>query len=249
VEVQPDILTPGRILDNLYDSNDTPYTPLAPLALVAARVGTTPTVVAVGAAGARLRILGGTVPPTGTDGRLSRKLSLTDLTPPVAYDVDLCADRQKDSLSPAEKLSLLDVDGDGNDDLVFSDGGRVRVKGDPLSAYSLYPGVMVVLRGDGAGGFTRVSPEGMRGRSFARARLPDGRAALGVLEAEKVVFYTLSNGMLERVAGADAPLEDPNGRALEIGDFDGDGLDDLAVLGGGVLKLYAGERKTAKDGG
>ncbi|MBL0193723.1 MAG: VCBS repeat-containing protein [Myxococcales bacterium] len=145
-------------------------------------------------------------------------------------------------MSPAERFSLVDLDGDGYDDLVFSDGGRVRLKGDAESPYGLYPGLVVVLRGDGTGKFSRVSPPDLRGRSFAKATLPNGRPGLAVLRAGKVVFYTFTNGEFGAAPAADVTLEDPNGRSLEVGDFDGDGLDDLAVLGGGVLKIYAGER-------
>ncbi len=259
MEVQPDLLTPPSVRksrDGAMDSYDSPYHPLSPLAVAAGRVGAIPMAFAVGAAGGKLRILGGTVSAASAEGTLSAKLVLSELVEALAYDVDQppsatsdCVNRQSDSLSPAERFSLVDLDGDGYDDLVFSDGGRVRLKGDAESPYGLYPGLVVVLRGDGTGKFSRVSPPDLRGRSFAKATLPNGRPGLAVLRAGKVVFYTFTNGEFGAAPAADVTLEDPNGRSLEVGDFDGDGLDDLAVLGGGVLKIYAGERAGSRDGG
>lgn len=248
VAIDPDLLQVGVGGDvtDMEQHVGPHYRPLGPLAVLAARVGAKPMVFTVGVLSGFLSLRWG---EAGASTEVGAKLSLRDLIPPVAYEADLCGDRQKDRLTPTEKFQLLDVDGDGNDDLVFSDGGRVRLKGDAVSPYDLWPGVVLVLRSDGAGGFARVSAEGMRGRSFAKAKLPDGRPALAVLEPGNIAFYTLSSGALARVAGADVSLEDVNGQALEVGDFDGDGVDDLAVLGGGVLKIYAGEPPTTKDGG
>jgi hypothetical protein len=49
---------------------------------------------------------------------------------------------------------------------------------------------------------------------------------------------------------AKVSLDSGGGRALEAGDFDGDGVEDLAVLANGVLTVYGGTPAAAgPDGG
>ena len=145
-----------------------------------------------------------------------------------------------DALYPQEKLALLDLDDDGDLDLIFSDGGRFGT--DPAGNR---PGLLVVLRNDGNGTFVPLPTLG--GRSFAKVHLGAAGSALAVLTPDEVGFYTLTGGQLTRLASPTLKKNRPDARALESGDFDGDGVEDLAVLAGGVLELLGG--KVAPAGG
>jgi len=152
---------------------------------------------------------------------------------------------REDALYPHEKLALVDIDDDGDLDLVFSDGGRLALD----AKESVPPGLLVVLQND-KGTFTRVSTAGIGGRGFAKVRLGTKGSALAVISPAEVAFYRLEAGALTKLQAIPFTPAKPAARAIEAGDFDGDGVDDLAVLSAGTLEMYRGVARVASvDGG
>ncbi len=150
-----------------------------------------------------------------------------------------------DALYPHERLALIDVDDDGDLDIVFSDGGRLEIQGQPKEK----PGFMLVLRNDG-GNYVPMPAPGLVGRSFTRIRLSGNKSALAVLTPTEVAFYRAENGALVKLTPSgktDNVLlqKRDDARAIEAGDFDGDGVEDLAILAGGVLQVAAGKQASA----
>ncbi len=263
-----DLLSPTLPVDATTDK--LPYGPLAPIALAVASVGDPPTLFSVGYADGEKRLVFRSRQPRSGgafETLLSRpyspaKTNYKGLLPP-GHDVDVCnPDVRLDNLSPAEKLALIDLDGDGTLEVVFSDGGRLelqedhdarRADGGAPSTSSLWPGVTLVLR-KSDGKYSEVPLAGggtLRGRSFAHVRLPGNRSGLAVLGSDGVTTYTLSGGALARASWSfvlPAP-DNVQAQAMEAGDFDGDGLDDIAILSGGKLIVYSGTPLAAGDAG
>lgn len=155
---------------------------------------------------------------------------------------------REDALFPHEKLALLDLDDDGDLDLVFSDGGRLALKGQSDQK----PGLMFALLNDGNGGFAPIAAPDLVGRSFAKVGLGAKGSALAVLSPDAISFFQVREGALARVDVIDFKPKKEAARALEAGDFDGDGVDDLAVLSAGTLQIYRGKARGAgvvNDGG
>jgi hypothetical protein len=258
VDAISDLLVPPPSVASDVLSTSILYGPRLPLAVISGSIGGRDSAFAVSASRERKTLVFQRVKvstePNG--GAASPTLETIYEAPYDVQQADACkVTPGAQGLYPAEKLSLIDIDADGALDLVFSDGGRVpldkRYKdGDDV------PGALVVLRGDGKGGFSPVpladgSP--LLGRSFASVRIAGNRPALAVLGTSEVVFYTYADGVLTPVRDGDGrakvALGSGGGRALEAGDFDGDGVEDLAVLANGVLTIYGGTPAAAGPGG
>jgi hypothetical protein len=154
-------------------------------------------------------------------------------------------ERQQRDADVEPGAEVLDVDDDGDLDIVFSDGGRLEIQGQPKEK----PGVMIVLRNDG-GTYVPMPAPGLVGRSFTRIRLSGNKSALAVLTPTEVAFYRAENGALVKLTPSgktDNVLlqKRDDARAIEAGDFDGDGVEDLAILAGGVLQVAAGKQASA----
>lgn len=255
-----DLLVPPPSTASDVRSTPIPYGARLPLAVISGAIGGTDSAFAVSASRERKTLVfqrvklatdpnGGATPPV---------LETIYETPYDVQQADACkVTPGAQDLYPSEKLALVDIDADGALDLVFSDGGRVPLDKRFQDNGADIPGALVVLRGDGKGGFSPVvtadgSP--LTGRSFATVRIAGNRPALAVLGPNEVVFYTYADGVLAPVRDGDGrakvSLGSGGGRALEAGDFDGDGVEDLAVLANGVLTIYGGTPAAAgPDGG
>ncbi len=232
------------------------YAPRAPLAIVAGPIGgvtsffgAAPVVAGAGKSSSVAEVVLYKTKLVKTGAAVGIEAPEVLLRIPYPAGTDACSFNVRDlSLSPAEKLALLDLDGDGLTDLVFSDGGRL--------ADGKGPGpLLVVLRGDGKGAFTPFVPadnQPIQGRSFAKLRLAGGRPGLAVLMTGDVTLYSFSGATMVKEKELRLAVGD-NPQALEAGDFDGDGVDDLAVLSRGVLSIHPGKTLAAvgtrADGG
>ncbi|MFO0637637.1 MAG: hypothetical protein U0183_00395 [Polyangiaceae bacterium] len=222
-----------------------PYGPLLPVAFAASHKGDARDEVfsAVVVEGGTLAINRIDVSPRGAQPYAPTTVFKTPYVPVAG----LCPlpNPKTDALYPHEKLALLDVDDDGDLDIVFSDGGRLEIQGQPKEK----PGVMIVLRNDG-GTYVPMPAPGLVGRSFTRIRLSGNKSALAVLTPTEVAFYRAENGALVKLTPSgktDNVLlqKRDDARAIEAGDFDGDGVEDLAILAGGVLQVAAGKQASA----
>ncbi len=158
------------------------------------------------------------------------------------------------STTPQEKLALVDVDDDTFPDLVFSDGGRTieRPKKDKDGrAIDESKGALFVLRNPGNGTFPESGLVKLVGRSFTLVNLGSRGKALAALTPDGVTLYRFEKNV---------PLPTPtviamhhsDARGIEAGDFDGDGIEDIAILAGGVIEIYQGKAAQAgrtRDGG
>jgi hypothetical protein len=222
-----------------------PYGPLLPLAFAASHKTTErdEVISAVVVDGGTLTINRLEVSPRGSQPYAPTTIFRTPYVP-VAGVCPL-PNPKTDALYPHEKLALLDVDDDGDLDIVFSDGGRLEIQGQPKEK----PGFMIVLRNDG-GTYVPMPAPGLVGRSFTRIRLSGNKSALAVLTPTEVAFYRAENGTLVKVTPGgktDNVLlqKRDDARAIEAGDFDGDGVEDIAILAGGVLQVAAGKQASA----
>lgn len=255
-----DLLVPPPTSASDVRSSSVPYGARLPLAVISGSIGGRDSAFAVSASRERKTLVfqrvklstdpnGGAAPPT---------LETIYEAPYDVQQADACkVTPGAQDLYPSEKLSLVDIDADGELDLVFSDGGRIPLDRRFQDNGADIPGALVVLHGDGKGGFSPVpSADGspLVGRSFASVRIAGNRPALAVLGPSEVVFYTYADGVLTPVRDGDGrarvALGSAGGRALEAGDFDGDGVEDLAVLANGILTIYGGTPAAAgPDGG
>lgn len=156
-------------------------------------------------------------------------------------------DGRTDAFYPQEQLSLLDLDDDGDLDLVFTDGGRVQLAGGDATR----PGLLVILRNDG-GTYVPIDTSAIGGRGFAKIGLGTKGSALAVLGPREIGFYRLDGASLAKVQAISFAEAALYARSLEAGDFDGDGIDDLAMLSDGALTIYRGKARAAGaavDGG
>jgi hypothetical protein len=246
VQLVDDLLEPpGAGAGTAFASKAVGYGPTLPIALTAGRTGALDEAFAVTNEAGQIVIQ--RVVRRGVGAAAGIELTPLHRVPYAPGECKVPNSRT-DALYPHEKLALLDLDDDGDLDLLFSDGGRFGP--DPATNR----GLLVVLRNDGNGTFVPLPT--LVGRSFAKVRLGAAGPALAVLTPDEVVFYTLTGGQLTRLPApilreqktADAAaVPGPDARALESGDFDGDGVEDLAILAGGVLKIWSG--RVAPAGG
>lgn len=144
----------------------------------------------------------------------------------------LLADRQKQlvptdvlRLARAADLDAADVDGDGRTDVLVAEGGD---------------GPIVLLRGDGRGGFMPVHrvPTVRNAQRVTAADLTgDGRVDLVVLSATELVVHAQLSADESRDATTDSPQFAPSSpiarglrfEGLAVHDLDGDRIPDLVV--------------------
>ncbi|MEP7119533.1 MAG: VCBS repeat-containing protein [Byssovorax sp.] len=131
------------------------------------------------------------------------------------------------ALSIDSTLRLLDVDGDGHLDALITTGNDEN------------PSDLVVLWGDASGGIDTTSP----GRAQIRGGVSDvaclPRPGRGCDLALVSVAGTFRGQVKSDRSFTIAPLTDlPGGRGIGVGDFDRDGLQDLAIQTDGGLQLY-----------
>ncbi len=239
VQLVDDLLEPpGAGAGTAFASKTVGYGPTLPIALAAGRTGALDEAFAVTNEAGQIVIQ--RVVRRGVGAAAGLELAPLHRVPYAPGGDCKVPNPRTDALYPQEKLALLDLDDDGDLDLIFSDGGRFGT--DPAANR---PGLLVVLRNDGNGTFVPLPTLG--GRSFAKVRLGGAGSALAVLTPDEIGFYTLTGGQLTRLASPILTKNRPDARAIESGDFDGDGVEDLAVLAGGGLELLGG--KVAPAGG
>jgi hypothetical protein len=132
------------------------------------------------------------------------------------------------ALSVDSAFRLLDVDGDGHPDALLTTGSDEA------------PGDLLVFWGDEGGGIGTTSPGRVQVEGGVAdvvcVPLSDGRGCdLTLLSATGAWHTEITRDRRFTLT----PLPDlPGGRGIGAGDFDGDGLLDLAIQSEGGLQLY-----------
>jgi len=132
-------------------------------------------------------------------------------------------------LSVDATLSLFDVDGDDDVDAILTTGTAEE------------PGPLVIFWGNGKGDFlvdepTEVMPDGQGVRSVACMPSGSGKPCKLLLACPDAT-HSLAAGA-ERTPEVSLVRSLPPARALGVADFNGDGLDDIAVLTEEGLDIY-----------
>lgn len=140
-------------------------------------------------------------------------------------------------VGPRSQLGVTDLDGDGSGDLIFT------TPSSPGSASRL---VVAWSRGDGAfdAPLDVRLPDDQASGFCALRSSPDGPRSLLVLGQQRA--YRLARGASPRslepaaVRERNATAFLPGGTAIACGDFDGDGVDDVAISSNSVIRIFRG---------
>lgn len=129
------------------------------------------------------------------------------------------------TLSQDSKLLLRDVNGDGQLEVILATG----------SAES--PGELFIFSGDGGLGLTQAARLYIQGRVAAVACRRNNRGGCNLFVINEGGTYQIHQE--ESLTGDVERVDDlPGGKAITAGDFDGDGLDDLAIGDGNQIRVY-----------